>query len=219
MEIKQQKEILKKTEEFVRNYFNKNTDGHDWWHTYRVWQLAKEISKNEKNGNIFLIEIISLLHDVDDWKLTGNNELVNTIKWLNKVKVEKNSIEKICKAIKGISYKGANVKETELSLEGKIVQDADRLDAIGAIGIARAFAYGGSKHRPLYIPGNKPELHFSYEDYKNCESSTINHFYEKLLLLKDKMNTKTAKRIANKRHKIMEKFLIQFYNEWNNSNR
>lgn len=217
MEIKQQILILNKTEEFVRNYFCKNTDGHDWWHTYRVWQLSIEISKAEKCGDLFLIELISLLHDVDDWKLTGNKEPLNTIKWLNKFKLEKNSIEHICKAIKGISYKGANEKETELSIEGKIVQDADRLDAMGAIGIARAFAYGGSKHRPLYIPGDKPVSHNSYDDYKNSKGSTINHFYEKLLLLKDKMNTKTAKRMANNRHTFMENYLQQFYNEWNST--
>jgi uncharacterized protein len=217
MEIDQKKILLKKTEEFVCQYFNQNTDGHDWWHTYRVWQLAVKISKEEKSGDLFLVEMISLLHDVDDWKLTGNKELINTIQWLNKLQLEKNTIENICKAIKGISYKGANVNETELSIEGKIVQDADRLDAIGAIGIARAFAFGGSKHRPLYVPDDKPVMHTSYEDYKNSKGSTINHFYEKLLLLKNKMNTETAKHIANNRHTIMENYLQQFFNEWNNS--
>jgi uncharacterized protein len=161
--------------------------------------------------------MISLLHDVDDWKLTGSIELTNTMYWLSELKINNTIIQQICQAIKGISYKGANVTETDLSIEGKIVQDADRLDAIGAIGIARAFAYGGSKHRPLYIPENNPVMHASYNDYKNSNGSTINHFYEKLLLLKDRMNTATAKKIANNRHEFLENFLKQFYFEWNNS--
>jgi len=217
MEIKQQAQIIQKTEIFVSNYFSKNTDGHDWWHTYRVWQLAINISKVEKNGDLFFIEMISLLHDVDDWKLTRNNELINTINWLNELQIEKTIIEQICNEIKGISFKGANVTDAKLSIEGKIVQDADRLDAIGAIGIARAFAFGGSKHRPLFIPDDKPIMHISYDEYKHSNGSTINHFYEKLLLLKDKMNTETAKRIANNRHIFMENYLKQFYNEWNSS--
>jgi len=215
MEIKNQRSILKKTTAFVQNYFSTNTDGHDWWHTFRVWQLAIEIAKKEKKGDLFLIEIISLLHDVDDFKITGKTELINTITFLNELKFDPSVIEKICNDINGISYKGANTITSDLSIECQIVQDADRLDAIGAIGIARAFAYGGSKNRPLYIPGDKPIFHNTYIEYKNSKGSTINHFYEKLLLLKDKMNTKSAKTIANKRHKFIEKYLEHFFNEWN----
>ncbi len=214
MEMTHSFQIIKSTEFFVQEYFSKNTDGHDWWHTNRVRNLAITIAKKENSGDHFLIEMIALLHDVDDWKLTGNSELINTLQWLNKLQVENNTIKQICNAIKGISYKGANVTDTELSIEGQIVQDADRLDAIGAIGIARAFAYGGSKNRPLYVPGENAVLHASETEYRNSKSHTINHFYEKLLLLKDRMNTRTAKNIAAERHLFMEKFLTQFLSEW-----
>ena len=214
MEITNHNKILKATEIFVKEYFSENTDGHDWWHTQRVRNLSVAIAKKENNENLFLIEMIALLHDVDDWKITGNKELINTIQWLNKNNIEHPISEQICHAIKGISYKGAHVTANELSEEGKIVQDADRLDAIGAIGIARAFAYGGSKNRPIYIPDKKPVFHSSETEYRNSEGHTINHFYEKLLLLKDRMNTKSAKAMAEERHQFMETFLKQFYSEW-----
>lgn len=215
MEITNNGIIIKETENFVKNYFSENTDGHDWWHTNRVRNLSIAISKKENSGNRFLIEMIALLHDVDDWKLTGENNLINTIRWLEKFKFEENFILQICNNIKNISFKGANVNDTGLSIEGKIVQDADRLDAIGAIGIARAFTYGGNKNRPFYLPGEKPVMHASENEYRNSSGHTINHFYEKLLLLKDRMNTETAKEIANERHLFMEKFLEQFFSEWN----
>lgn len=215
MEIDIQKEIIAQTEIFVRNYFSDNTDGHDWWHTNRVRNIALNIAKKEKAENPFLIELIALLHDIDDYKITGNSTLEKTKAWLNNFAFDKEEINTICNSIKAISYKGAHVIETEFPIEGKIVQDADRIDALGAIGIARAFAYGGSKKRPIYIPDEKPILHKNENEYRNSKGHTINHFYEKLLLLKERLNTNSAKEMAEDRHKIMEQFLEQFYKEWN----
>jgi uncharacterized protein len=157
----------------------------------------------------------ALLHDADDWKLNGNIKTENAKIWLLKNNIDENTINIICEIIDNLSFKGANVKEKELSIEGKIVQDADRIDAIGAIGIARAFAYGGSKNRALYNPESKNVFHNSFDEYKNSEGSTINHFYEKLLLLKDRINTKKGKQIAEERHEFMVNYLNQFFNEWN----
>jgi uncharacterized protein len=215
MDLEKQNTFISETVEYVKKFFSQNTDGHDWWHTYRVWQLAIKIRNEEKKGNTFIIETESLLHDIDDWKLTGNTELLNTEKWLSDYRIDKIYCDQIYQDIKNISFKGANVMEHELSWEGKIVQDADRLDAIGAIGTARAFAYGGSKHRSLFNPEAEPNMHGSYSEYKNSDGCTIHHFYEKLLLLKDRMNTETARKMAEKRHQFMQNFLKQFNDEWN----
>jgi len=215
MELKKQQKFIYDTAEFVRKFFSQNTDGHDWWHTYRVWQLSLKIRKEEKQGDHFIIETESLLHDIDDWKLTGKTKLVNAEKWLSAHKIEKKFCNHIFQDIKNISYKGAYVSDDVLSLEGKIVQDADRLDAMGAIGIARAFAYGGSKHRILFDPEARPNMHKSFSEYQNSDGSTIHHFYEKLLLLKDRMNTETARNMADQRHQFMKNFLKQFNKEWN----
>ena len=162
------------------------------------------------------MQLAALLHDLDDWKFneTGDETPLRARAWLDSCNVEIPIADRICEIITHISYKGANVENKMKSLEGFIVQDADRLDAIGAIGIGRAFAYGGYKNRPMYDPQSKPQLHATFEQYKNSKSATINHFYEKLLLLKDMMNTETAKRIAEQRHEVMVAFLDQFMNEW-----
>lgn len=210
-----QNDIIQKTTEYIKQEFSNDTSGHDWWHIYRVWKNALAINKHEK-ADSFIVQLAALLHDLDDWKFNSSEDEtpLRARRWLDSCSVEIHIADNVCNIIKHISYKGANVKNKMDSLEGFIVQDADRLDAIGAIGIARAFAYGGYKNRMMYDPESKPEMHNSFEEYKNSQSDTINHFYEKLLLLKDMMNTKTAKRIAEQRHDVMVKFLDDFMKEW-----
>ncbi|NOU16838.1 MAG: HD domain-containing protein [Bacteroidales bacterium] len=193
-----------------------DSSGHDWWHIHRVWNLAKLIGKKE-DVDLHLVELAALLHDLDDWKLSDKNQedLPNARRLLAENSVSKDIIEKVVLIINEVSFKGAGVETNPTSTEAMVVQDADRLDAIGAIGIARTFAYGGFKNQPLHIPDLKPTLHKNFEDYKSTRTSTINHFYEKLLLLKDRLNTNTAKELAIQRHRFMEQFLEQFYTEWN----
>ncbi|MDV4149867.1 HD domain-containing protein [Clostridium sp. AL.422] len=207
--------IIEKTKEFVKNKLYGEGSGHDWFHIERVHNLAKYIAEKE-NADFFIVEMTALLHDIDDWKFSKSNDSNTTVTedFLNSIEVDQESIESIIKIIQTMSYKGGVVDSTQHTLEGKIVQDADRLDAIGAIGIARTFAYGGHKNRPIYDPSIKPMDFKNLNEVKNAENHTINHFYEKLLKLKDLMNTDTAKEIAEKRHKFMEDFLEEFYKEW-----
>jgi len=208
--------ILKQTKEYIKNKLSSEGSGHDWWHVYRVWKNAIHIGKHE-DVNLFIVQLAALLHDISDWKFNNGDDDVGpklAREWLEKMQVEENIISHVCEIIKEMSFKGAGVKTPMRTKEGMVVQDADRLDAIGAIGIARAFAYGGYKRREIYNPNIKPELHDSFEKYKSGTSPTINHFYEKLLLLKDLMNTKTAKKIAEERHRFMEQFLDRFFTEW-----
>ncbi len=210
-------EIISNIELVVREKFEKESSGHDWWHIYRVWQLAKLISQHE-GADIFVVEIASLLHDIADWKFNGGDEKAGgkaARELLAPLNLPLSTIDLIAEIIDNVSYKGAGSESTMKSIEGKIVQDADRLDAIGAIGIARTFAYGGHMGRSIYDPNKKPVMHKSFEEYKKSDSPTINHFYEKLLLLKDKMNTKTGHKIAEERHRFMENFLAEFDREWN----
>lgn len=209
----QQKEILSSTKDYIREIFEQDGSGHDWWHIYRVWQLATQIQETE-GGDLFIIEMAALLHDLDDWKLKEENQENRTRLWLKKSETGKNEADKILEIIDQVSFKGAGIETPALSTEAKIVQDADRLDAIGAIGIARTFAYGGNKNRLIYDPDIKPEMHRSFESYKKNTAPTINHFYEKLLLLKERLNTDSAKKIAIGRHKFMEDFLQHFLEEW-----
>ncbi|MEN8117767.1 MAG: HD domain-containing protein [Bacteroidota bacterium] len=211
----QQKEILIQTENFIQKYFEKDGSGHDWWHIFRVRNLALKIAKKE-GGNLFIIEMAALLHDLDDWKLNGDSNESKAEMWMKEQNIPAEVSRKILEIIEQVSFKGAGVETKAVTAEAKIVQDADRLDAIGAVGIARTFAYGGSKGRLMYHPDIKPEMHASFEDYKKTTAPTINHFYEKLLLLKDRLNTKTAKNMAETRHRFMENFLKQFFNEWDN---
>lgn len=211
-------EIISKTAEFVEQKFSGEATGHDWWHMWRVWQLAKTIAAGEPGANLFTVELGALLHDIADWKFTAGDEKVGPREaraWLEKCQVEEAVIAQIEDIIRTVSFKGAGVASNMKTIEGKIVHDADKLDAIGAIGIARAFAYGGANARPLYDPKMSPKLHTSFEEYKKDNSHTINHFYEKLLLLKDRMYTKTGKKIAKQRHQYMEEYLSEFYVEWN----
>ena len=207
--------LLKTTENFVKSVLKGDSSGHDWWHIHRVRILAMTIAKSEK-ADLFLVELAALLHDVDDWKLTKNeSEGEKVKKWLQTCGVEHQTIEKICMIIEGVSFKGAGVNTSTNNLECKVLQDADRLDAIGAIGIARTFAYGGSRGRGIYDPGIPPEMHTNFENYKKSNAPTVNHFYEKLLLLKDQMQTTMGKALAEQRHEFMLRFLDQFYAEWN----
>ena len=210
-----QQEIIQKTADYIKQEFSDDSSGHDWWHIYRVWKNAITICEHEK-ADSFIVQIAALLHDLDDWKFndSGDETPLRAKAWLDSFSLDPSITDAVCRIIQHISFKGAGVENKMDSLEGFIVQDADRLDAIGAIGIARAFAYGGYKNRPLYDPGTPPQMHRSFEEYKNSKSDTINHFYEKLLLLKDMMNTSTAKRIAEQRHEVMVQFLSQFMAEW-----
>jgi len=207
--------LLKATENFVKSVLQGDSSGHDWWHIHRVRTLAMMIAQSE-NADQFLVELAALLHDVDDWKLNEKeSEGHKAKKWLQSNGVENQITEKICAIIEGVSFKGAGVNTSTNNLECKVLQDADRLDAMGAIGIARTFAYGGSRGRGIYDPEISPEMHTNFENYKKSNAPTINHFYEKLLLLKDQMQTETGRTLAYERHEFMLRFLDQFYAEWN----
>lgn len=209
-----QNEVLKRTEDHIKELFDGEGSGHDWWHIFRVRNLALKISEHE-GGERFTIEMAALLHDLDDWKLQTDNNASKAEVWLKQMDVEAAQQEKILQVISEVSFKGAEVETATTSKEAKIVQDADRLDAIGAIGIARTFAYGGNKNRLMYDPSIPPVMHNSFDDYKKSTAPTINHFYEKLLLLKERLNTSAALQIANERHVFMETFLDRFFGEWN----
>lgn len=200
----------------VKKRLENEGSGHDWFHVERVWKMAKRIGKLEK-ANMFVVECAALLHDIADWKMHGGDDTVGprvARKVLEDLHVEEEIISHVCDIVANLSFKGAKVKFEMKTLEGKIVQDADRLDAIGALGVARAFIYSGSKGRLIYDPSVKPVLHTTKEAYIQNTGSTVNHFYEKLLLLKKLINTKTAKKIAEGRHEFMKTFLKQFFLEW-----
>lgn len=208
--------ILDNTMFFVKKQLENSEGGHDWFHIERVYNNALLISKSEVCDEM-VVQLGALLHDIADSKFYNGDETIGpkvAREFLEAEKVSEEIILHVINIIENISYKGGNFNKLFHSKELDIVQDADRLDAIGAIGIARTFNYGGFKNRPLYNPAIAPNLHMTKEEYKNSEAPTINHFYEKLLLLKDKMNTETAKQIAKERHRFMELFLSQFYSEW-----
>ncbi len=205
------KQILVDAEKRVKAHCENDATGHDFSHIDRVRRNAVKIAKTE-GGDVFVIELAALLHDVEDWK-TENAGSGMVPKWLEDVGADKTTSEKINNIISKISFKGVNHDDKMDSIEGKIVQDADRLDAIGAIGVVRCFAYGAAHGVPVYDQKIKPNTNISAEAFK--KSPSINHFYEKLLLLKDRMNTETAKKMAEKRHKFMELFLKEFFEEWN----
>lgn len=207
--------IIVSTVNFLTSKFSDEFSGHDIWHILRVRNTAVEIQKHE-GGNRFIIEMAALLHDIADAKFYNgdiNIGAVKTLEWLNNFNIVENDKINIADIVKNISFKGEAKKNISLSLEGKIVQDADRLDAIGAIGIARVFAYSGATNRPIYDPTQKPITNHTTESYFKNKNTAINHFYEKLLLLKDLMNTEYAKQIAEIRHNFMITYLEQFYSE------
>ncbi|MFT5753290.1 MAG: hypothetical protein ACI9FW_001420 [Flavobacterium sp.] len=208
--------IIDKTILFVKEQLQNAEGGHDWFHIERVYKNALLIAEKEE-CNLDVVKIGALLHDIADSKFHNGDETVGpkvAREFLEKENVEDKTIFHVLKIIENISFKGGNFDKKFSSKELDIVQDADRLDAIGAIGIARAFNYGGFKNRPIYNPNIAPNLNMSKEEYKNSNAPTLNHFYEKLLVLKDKMNTNSGKNIAKERHLFMEKFLSQFYAEW-----
>ena len=212
--------IIEQTKEYVRNHFEADTTGHDWFHIERVHKLACYLQKQE-GGDLEIIELAALLHDISDHKLNGG--ILNAggqvaYDYLIQSGYDTTRAMQVKEIVDGVSYKGAHVSDNMKTIEGKIVQDADRLDAIGAIGIARSFAYGGSKFRPIYLPDTPPILHESFETYATAKSHTVNHFYEKLLLLNERLHTQTAQNIGKKRHAFMEEFLTQFYDAWNTTN-
>lgn len=213
---KQQKTIIQQTEEFVKTELAEAEGGHDWWHIYRVWLTSRKIAETEA-VNLFIVELAALLHDIADPKFHNGDEKIGpkvAFDFLQTQNVSDEVVDHVLNIIKNMSFKNSLGVVSFHSPEMAVVQDADRLDAIGAIGIARAFNYGGFKNRSLFNPNEKPKLNMSKEEYKKGDSPTINHFYEKLLLLKDKMNTNTGKLMAAKRHQYMEEFLEQFYSEW-----
>jgi len=208
------RQIIPVIESRVRERMQADATGHDWWHVDRVRRTALAICRCE-GGDLDRVELIALLHDVDDWKLkTGDHSGRIAYDWLIESGVSPAESEKLCAIIDGISFKGRGVADEMPSLEGQIVQDADRLDAMGAIGIARCFAYGGAKGRAIYDPGQPPQQHDSFADYQTKSGPSLNHFHEKLLHLKDRLHTRTAKEMAQERHAFLERFLEQFQREW-----
>ena len=207
---------IEKTIDYVKTELKNAEAGHDWFHIQRVYNNALNLLKTEK-ANEQVVVLGALLHDIADSKFHNGDETIGPLKaneFMTSIDINNDVKEHVVKIIENISFKGGNFNKTFHSKELDIVQDADRLDALGAIGVARAFQYGGFKNRTLYNPVEKPKFNMTKEEYKIHEGTTINHFYEKLLLLKDLMNTETGKQIAKKRHDYMQGFLQQFYNEW-----
>ena len=205
---------IEKARQYAQSHFADDGSGHDWWHVHRVWNMARHLA-NAEGADRTIVEIAALLHDVADWKLNKNEtQGLNIIRDLLKDELPASDVERICNIISKVSFKGAGVATPTETLEGQVVQDADRLDALGAVGIARTFAYGGNRGRLIHHPDHPPEMHDSFEAYKKNNGPSTNHFYEKLLLLKDRMNTPTARKIAEERHRFMEDYLARFVREW-----
>lgn len=226
MDKKEIKEIIKKTESFVKETFHQEGTGHDWWHIHRVRNLAKRIAR-EEGADIFVVELAALLHDIGDYKFfQGDEEAGPTLvrKWLSSLKISPTLIDKIVEITSRISFMhtlpnqgkegGKKNSIQTLTKELMAVTDADRLDAIGAIGIARTFTYGGFFNRPIYDPAIKPNKTITKEEYKNSEAPSVNHFYEKLLKLKDMMYTDLGQKMAKKRHRFLKLYLKEFFKEW-----
>ena len=212
----QHETVVARTEAYLRQRFAGDQTGHDWWHTDRVRRLALRIGR-EEGVDLRVVELAALLHDVADWKFHGGDDEIGprlAREWLAGLGVEHATVSHVVAIVADLSFKGAGVARPMTTREGAVVQDADRLDAIGAIGIARAFAYGGAKGRAMHDPETPPVLHATAEQYKRAAGPTINHFHEKLLLLRDRMNTEPARRLAAERHRVMERFLADFAAEW-----
>jgi uncharacterized protein len=209
--------VVRQTAEHVKALMTGERSGHDWWHVYRVWRGAVYISAQEPVDRL-VVELVALLHDIADWKFHDGDNMAGpraARMWLQSIAVDQGTIAHVCEIIKDLSFRGAGVPTPMRTLEGQVVQDADLLDAIGAVGIARAFAYDGYRGRAIYDPEVDPEVHTSAGQYLNETGTTINHFYEKLLLLKDLMNTNTARALAEERHAFMQDFLDRFFHQWN----
>ncbi|MFK8004793.1 MAG: HD domain-containing protein [Saprospiraceae bacterium] len=208
--------MIQQTIDYVKSELENAEGGHDWWHIYRVWKTAKQIAASETVDQQ-VVELGALLHDIADSKFHDGDETVGPRKandFLTSIGVDQKTIDHVILIIQNISFGGGNFEKKFHSLELAVVQDADRLDALGAIGIARTFNYGGFKNRAIYDPNIPPQLNMTKAEYKKSTAPSINHFYEKLLLLKDRMNTPTGKKMAEQRHQFMETYLDQFYQEW-----
>lgn len=212
---KREELIIERTKAHIKDALLGEGTGHDWWHIQRVWDLSLTIARQEK-ADSFIVSLGALVHDIADHKFHDGDHTVGPERarsWLESVNCTPDEIEKVVAIVKEISFKGAGVATPMSSLEGQCVQDADRLDAIGAIGIARVFAYGGSTGQPIHEPGKEAVMHDSFENYKSARTTSINHFYEKLLLLKNLMNTETGKVMAESRHQFMVEYLDRFHAE------
>ncbi|HSX16875.1 MAG TPA: HD domain-containing protein [Patescibacteria group bacterium] len=214
-----QNPLVDATYAFVKEKLSNDKTGHDWWHVVRVLRLSRHIASKEKGADLLVVELGALLHDIADWKFHDGDITAGpraTREWLESQGADPKIIDRVAYIVEHVSYRGGTNKHVMQTIEGKIVQDADRLDALGAIGLARVFTFGGAKQREIYDPDHKPESHMSFDSYRKtiATNTTINHFYEKLLLLKDGMHTKTGKALAAHRHKVMEDYLAEFYKEW-----
>ena len=210
-------DIIKETLSFVKETLANAEGGHDWFHIERVWKTARFLCKKEEAGDLLTIELAALLHDISDAKFNGGDETLGSRMartFLEQQELDPEKVEHIQTIIKHVSFKGGFPQDQIKTIEFQIVQDADRLDAIGAIGIARAFNYGGFKNRPIHDPQKGQQVYKDSKAYHKSDAPTINHFYEKLLKLKDLMNTETGKKMAEQRHRYMLEFLDQFYDEW-----
>jgi uncharacterized protein len=209
-------EVVQRTATHVRGALEGEGTGHDWWHIERVRRMALRLAA-EEGADPWVTELAALLHDIADHKFHGGDETAGpraARAWLESLRVDAAVVDHVCDIIARLSFKGAGVATPMASPEGRVVQDADRLDAIGAIGIARAFAYGGSRGRPLHDAETAPEHHASFAAYRDSAGATTAHFHEKLLLLRDRLNTGAARRVAEGRHAFMEAFLARFAAEW-----
>ncbi|SFE01774.1 HD domain-containing protein [Thermophagus xiamenensis] len=210
------RDVVAQTAEYVKTTLQGAEGGHDWWHTLRVWKMACRIAK-EESADVPVVELAALLHDIADSKFYDGDEEVGprkAVAFLRQLKVSEDTVKHVEMIIRNVSFKGGNEASSFHSKELDIVRDADRLDAMGAIGIARTFNYGGYRNRELYNPGVKPNLNMTREEYKKSTAPTINHFYEKLLRLKERMQTNTGRALAEHRHRFMEQFLDEFFKEW-----
>lgn len=209
-------EIVGRVAERVRQALAGESTGHDWWHVYRVWRTAERLGR-EEGADSLVVALAALVHDLGDAKLTGFEPTPDqhpARALLVECGAPPEVVEHVVQIACDLSFKGAGVPTPMVTVEGLVVQDADRLDALGAIGIARAFAYGGARGRPLYTPGEAPVLHQSLAAYRASRASTINHFHEKLLLLRERMNTPSGRRLGEARHAYLEAFLDEFHREW-----
>ncbi len=215
-----QQQIINQTAEFIRRKFDGESTGHDWHHIDRVWRMAQKIGAKE-GADPFVVELAALLHDIADWKSHDEHQGgVEARKWLGQFAIDQTVLDHVCQIVDNISFKGLGRTNKITTLEGKVVQDADRLDAIGAVAIARVFMFGGAKGRPIHNP-DVPLTPLTDEEYRipanhnNTSRPSIHHFYDKLLYLKDRLNTQSARQIAERRHRFMEKYLEEFFREWN----
>jgi uncharacterized protein len=209
--------LVNRVSRFVRRAMEGDGTGHDWWHVWRVWRTAERLARTEPDADRTVVALGALLHDLGDWKIRGGDEEAaprEAARVLRRFRADASTVERVRQVCREVSFKGAGVPDRPTSLEARIVQDADRLDAIGAVGIARTFAYGGAKGRLIYDPDEKPVLHRSFAAYKKSRGHTINHFHEKLLLLKRRLHTREARRIARARHSVLVEFLKRFHAEW-----